>query len=201
MGDDLSQLDAVIDAEFREVGWSASGLRTGAADTASRAAANGSELRKLTEAVQCLVEQFGVSSPRTLEGIENRLDIVAAVLNRQGPLGSPPLPNETRSPTHDDVAGLRSKLESLTTVFLEFGTSIRRAMSTSAIDITTALTEVERRLDNIEAVLKTGGTDRFTSNARPAGVPVSPPQQSTAALAPPARAGVASPWSRRVFGS
>lgn len=158
MSDDLSQLDATIDAEFREVGWRASGPRATVSGDVTQPgnAASPADLRRLIQAVDALTERFGESSSKSLESIDNRLGIVTAVLNRPTSVGSPHA-NGTASSTHGpieaEVAELKARVESLTTVFIEFGTSIRRAVSTNTSEVSTALSELGRRLDGLEAVL------------------------------------------------
>lgn len=175
MSDDLSQLDAAIDARFRAVGWQAAGhrdrlLRNGKQRGAEGANGGGrpaapdyqSDMRELAAGLQAAIEQLAprlgrieaqieehsrVEPSSALQRIDDRLGVVAEVLNQRprSDRGSDNGTDRQIVALRADMAEVKARLESLTTVLVEFGASIRRSMVTTMADVANELARLSDR--------------------------------------------------------
>lgn len=176
MNDDLSRLDAAIDARFRTVGWQAAGHRERLLDHSEvrgvertdgdlRPAAPDEQagLRELAAGLQAAIDQLAprlgrIEAPMeasshagpssALQRIDDRLSIVTEVLNHRARpgVGSANGIDPQIAALRADMAEVKARLESLTTVLVEFGTAIRRSMMSNTGDVLNELARLRGRL-------------------------------------------------------
>lgn len=176
MNDDLSQLDTAIDARFHTVGWQAAGQRgrlldhgvvrgdeQTIGDVRPGTLDERTDIRELTARLQATIEQLAPRLGRieaqiearsqavpssALQRIDDRLGVVAEVLNQRArpDRGSANGTDPQIVALRADIADVRARLESLTTVLVEFGASIRRNMVTNTGDVLNELVRLSNRL-------------------------------------------------------
>lgn len=171
MGDDFSQLDEAIGARFRAVGWRAAGecdrdeAHTEPGGREQYGNGMESAIAPRPDPTRgSATRSLATKEMSALQSIGDRLSVVAEVLNRRSLIdgrsgnGTDPQVAALRAEMtalRADITEVKTRLESLATVLVEFGNLTRRTMASTTTEV---LVEVGKLGDQVA---------RLTRSSRP----------------------------------